>query len=610
MDRLSGLDASFLYLETPEQLLHVCGVIVLDPSTMPDGYSFAGLKELIDSRVGDVAEFTRKLRKVPLKLDHPIWVKDQHFDIDRHVHRLALPQPGGYAELVELCGHLAGQPLDRSRPLWEMWVIEGYDDGRIAVFSKMHHATVDGVSGSNLISHLCSLEADQPPLALGGKGSFGRDPRELELLGRAVVNVLAKPVTAARLLTPLVELLTKTVGRAREGTAMAAPFSAPRTSFNGTITGHRAIGLADMDLEDIKAIKKATATTVNDVVLTVSGGALRSYLEARGELPSSSLLATVPVSVREESKRSQGANKVSALFAKLGTDIEDPLERLEELSAANRNAKDHHSAISADSLQDWAEFAAPRTFGLAVRAYAGLRLAEKHPVVHNLVISNVPGPPVPLYFGGARIDALYPLGPVFHGSGVNITVMSNNGEVHVGIIACKESMPDVDDLAKRFPEELAKLKAAVSTGNNVTSIKTAPSRQAADAKAAGADAPGKKTAARKSAVKRSTATKAPAKKATAKKATAKKATAKKAADGRRPPRRPRPRRRPLGRPRPPRVSRGGPARSRPPRPAPVRTSRTGARRPRARPRCRGWWRRGSGAPARAAAARGSPCPRR
>ena len=477
MDRLSGLDASFLYLETPEQLLHVCGLIVLDPSTMPEGYSFASMKAEIDRRVRDVTAFTRKLRKVPLKLDHPIWVKDQHFDIDRHVHRLALPSPGGYDELVELAGHLAGQPLDRSRPLWEMWIIEGYRDGKIAVFSKMHHATVDGVSGSNLISHLCSLEADAPPLSIGGKGEFGRDPRELELLGRAVVSNLSKPITAVKLLAPSTKLITKTVGRARQGTAMAAPFSAPRTSFNGTITGHRSIAFADMSLEDIKAIKKATGTTVNDVVLAVSGGALRSYLDARGELPSNSLLATVPVSVREESKRSEGANKVSALFAKLGTDVEDPLERLEEMAEANRHAKEHHSAISADSLQDWAEFAAPRTFGLAVRAYAGLRLAEKHPVVHNLVISNVPGPPLPLFFSGARIEALYPLGPVFHGAGLNITVMSNYGNVHVGIIACRESMPEVDDLVQRFPEELAKLRAAVDARGKAT-----PNRKKAPAK--------------------------------------------------------------------------------------------------------------------------------
>ena len=245
---------------------------------------------------------------------------------------------------------------------------------------------------------------------------------------------------------------------------MAAPLTAPRTSFNGTITSHRAIALAQMDLDDIKEVKAATGTTVNDVVLAVAGGALRSYLEDRDELPDSSLLATVPVSVRSESKRSAGANKVSALFTKLGTDVEDPLERLEDMATSNRNAKEHHKAISADALQDWAEFAAPRTFGLAVRAYAGLRLAEKHPVVHNLVISNVPGPPLPLYFMGARIEALHPLGPVFHGAGLNITVMSNNGRVGVGVIACRESMPDVDDLARRFPAELARLRKAVPSG--------------------------------------------------------------------------------------------------------------------------------------------------
>jgi diacylglycerol O-acyltransferase len=461
MQRLSGLDASFLYLETPEQLLHVCGLIVLDPTTMPGGYSFGEFKAEIERRVSGVAAFTRRLRKVPLKLDHPIWVKDEHFDIDRHVHRLALPSPGGYEELVDLAGHLAGQPLDRHRPLWEMWVIEGYDEDKIAIFSKMHHATVDGVSGSNLISHLCSLEADAEPLALGGAGEHGRNAGDLELLGRAVVTTVTRPLTAVKLLAPSAGLLTKTVGRAREGTAMAAPFTAPRTSFNGTITGHRAIAFADMSLEDIKAIKKATGTTVNDVVLAVAGGALRGYLDDRGELPESSLLATVPVSVRSESKRAEGANKVSALFAKLGTDVEDPAERLADMAERNKNAKDHHKAVSADTLQDWAEFAAPRTFGLAVRAYAGLRLAEKHPVVHNLVISNVPGPPLPIYFMGARVLKMIPLGPVFHGAGLNITVMSNDGNVHVGVIACRESMPEVDDLAQRFPAELTKLKQAV-----------------------------------------------------------------------------------------------------------------------------------------------------
>ena len=463
MQRLSGLDASFLYLETPAQLMHVCAVMVVDPSSMPTDYSFDGLQAEIDRRVRSVPSFTRKLRKVPLRLDHPIWVEDQQFDVERHGHRLALPAPGGYKELTKLCAHLAGLPLDRSRPLWEMWVIEGYDDGKVAIFTKMHHATVDGVSGANLVSHLCSLEPTAEPLAAGQeKGDHGRNVGSRELLVRGVASTLTRPIDAVKLVGPTSKLLAKTVDRARAGTAMAAPLTAPRTSFNGTITSHRAIGLTDMSLDDIKMIKKATGTTVNDVVLAVSGGALRAYLDERGELPDSSLLATVPVSVRESSKRSSGANKVSALFAKLGTDTEDPLERLEDMSRRNRNAREHHNAISADSLQDWAEFAAPRTFGLAVRAYANLRLAEKHPVVHNLVISNVPGPPVPLYFMGAEIKALYPLGPIMHGAGLNVTVMSNNGQMHVGVIACRESMPDVDALARHFPAELDRLKEAVA----------------------------------------------------------------------------------------------------------------------------------------------------
>ncbi len=485
MDRLSGLDASFLYLETPAQLMHVCGLIVLDSSTMPEGYSFGAMQDGINRHVKNVPSFTRKLRRVPLRLDHPIWVRDKQFDIERHVHRVALPTPGGYDELISLTSHLAALPLDRSRPLWEMWVIEGYEGGdKVAVFTKMHHATVDGVSGSNLISHLCSLEADAEPLVTSTEETHGRDAGARELLARAVVSNVTRPLNAVRIIGPTVQGVTRTIGRARAGTAMAAPLTAPRTSFNGTITGHRRLGVVDLDLEDVRRIKTATGTTVNDVVLTLAGGALRAYLLERDELPDSSLLASVPVSVRSASKRDTGANKVSSLFARLGTDVEDPLERLQDMAQSNRNAKEHHNAISADSLQDWAEFAAPRTFGLAVRAYAGLRLAEKHPVVHNLVISNVPGPPMPLYFMGGQILGLYPLGPVFHGAGVNITVMSNNGRLHVGVIACRESMPDVEALIQHFPRELARLSEAVTaSGQDATPMQKARAKKRASPRA-------------------------------------------------------------------------------------------------------------------------------
>ena len=462
MKRLSGLDASFLYLETSTQLLHVCGLLVLQPESMPDGYSFATMKERMARQAGAIPEFRQKLRRVPLDLDHPVWVDDEDFDVDRHVHRLALPAPGGPEELSEATGHLAGLPLDRSRPLWDMWVIEGLADGRIAVFLKMHHATVDGTSGMGLLAHLCSLEPEAgPPVPDPAEvGTSPRSPSEVELLARAAVRTGMRPLRLAKLMAPTVGALAGTVDRARKGTAMAAPLTAPRTSFNATITGRRAIAYADLPLDEVKAVKNAVeGATVNDVVLTLCGGALRRYLEERGELPTTSLLATVPVSVRGTSQAA-GVNQVSALFARLGTDIADPAERLRFVSQGNRKAKDHNKAIPAEALQEWAELAAPKTFGMAVRIYSGLRLAEKHPVVHNLVISNVPGPPVPIYFLGALVEGMYPLGPVFHGAGLNITVISSNGQVHVGIIACADLAPRLWDLAHHFPEELAALSKA------------------------------------------------------------------------------------------------------------------------------------------------------
>jgi diacylglycerol O-acyltransferase len=463
MERLSGLDASFLYLESSAQLMHVCGLLLLDPTTMPDGYSFDRFRDDLDRRVRSLPAFHRKLRPVPLGIDHPVWVEDTDFDIDRHLHRLAVPAPGGPEELSDLCAHMAGIPLDRSRPLWEMSVIEGLESGQIAVFTKMHHASVDGVSGANMISVLCSLEPDAPPIELGldNAGVTEHVPGDVELFARGVASVVTRPWRAFGLIRPTTSLITRTIERARAGTAMAAPLTAPRTPFNGNISGHRSVAFRDLSLDRIKEIKRAVdGATVNDVVLAVSGGALRRYLLDHDALPDSSLLASVPVSVHGRAEVSRGTNRVSTIFAHLGTDIADPVVRLKELATSNAHAKGHFGAIPAEALQEWAQFAAPRTFGLAVRMVAGLKLAERGPVIHNLVISNVPGPPVPLYFLGARIDGLYPLGPIFHGAGLNVTVMSSAGKMHVGLIACRDAIPDIDRLAEDFGDELDALYAA------------------------------------------------------------------------------------------------------------------------------------------------------
>jgi diacylglycerol O-acyltransferase len=480
VDRLSGLDASFLYFESKTMLMHVCGLLVLDQSTMPEEYEFEHIRDVLRDRVGSNPAFRRKLHNPVLNLDHPVWVDDDEFDIEHHVRRAVIPAPGDRAQLASVCGDIAAQPLDRNRPLWEMWVLEGLEDGSIAVMTKMHHATVDGVSGASLVSELCSLEPGAPPIAAGQTQTTApRRPSDARIVLDGALRIAKRPVKFARLLPSTVGVLPEWVDRARRGRAMPAPFTAPRTSFNATITGHRSVAFMRMDLAAVKEVKNAFGCTVNDVVLTMCSGALRKYLADRGELPESSLLAMVPVSVHGKTTAG-GTNKVSGMFASLASDIADPVERLAAIAEQNLVAKEHHKTLSASLLQDWAQFAAPNTFGLAVRVYSKLRLAERHPVIHNLVISNVPGPPMPIYFMGARITGFYPFGPVFHGAGLNVTVLSNDGHLDVGLIACRELAPHLWDLADDLPIALAELlKAARKSAGTTTTRRSGstPRRQ-------------------------------------------------------------------------------------------------------------------------------------
>ncbi|HET6499192.1 MAG TPA: wax ester/triacylglycerol synthase family O-acyltransferase [Amycolatopsis sp.] len=456
MQSLSGLDASFLYLETPSQVLHVCGLLTLDGSAMPGGYRFADFRDRLAERVRGIPEFRRKLHNSPLNLLHPVWVEDTGFDLDHHVHRIAVPAPGDRAELAELCAHFAAQPLDRSRALWQLYVIEGLSDGAVAVLLKMHHATVDGVGGANLIGYLAGLEPDAPAPVTNSREN-PPPPSHLDMLKSSVTDVVRRPAELARLLPDLAGMVPRWLVSAVHRRGMPMPFTAPRTSFNATITGQRSVAFTSVDLDDVKKVKNAFGVTVNDVVLALCAGGLRKFLDARDELPADPLVATVPVSVHDRSDREQGSNRVSAFFAALPTQLGDPAARVYAVAESNRLSKEHHFTISADMLQDWAEFAPPGLFGFAARAYAALRLAEKHPVVHNLVVSNVPGPPTPLYFLGARITGLYPLGPVFHGAGLNITVISTAGRVDIGLLGARELVPDLWPLADALQDEMKEL---------------------------------------------------------------------------------------------------------------------------------------------------------
>ena len=461
MQRLSGLDASFLYLETAAQPLHVCSILELDTASMPGGYTFDRLRVALSLRIKAMPEFREKLADSRFNLDHPVWVEDKDFDVDRHLHRIGLPSPGGRNELAEICGHIASLPLDRARPLWEMWVIENvagtdaHDGGRIAVMTKVHHAGVDGVTGANLMSKLCTTEPDAPPPdPVEGAG----EASSLEIAVSGAVRFAGRPLQLANMVPSTLSSVFDTVKRARSGLTMAAPFAAPQTPFNANVTTHRNVAFAQLDLDEIKTVKNHFGVKLNDVVMALVAGVLRKFLLDRGELPDNTLVAMVPVSVHGKSDR-PGRNQVSGMFSKLETSIEDPAQRLEVIAEGNSVAKQHSSGISATLLQDWSQFAAPAVFGVAMRVYASSRLSGARPV-HNLVVSNVPGPQMPLFMLGCEVEAMYPLGPIFHGSALNITVMSLNGTLDVGIVSCPELLPDLWNMADDFQPALDELLSA------------------------------------------------------------------------------------------------------------------------------------------------------
>src|SRR5574341_163353 len=481
MERLTGLDAAFLYIEAPNHHMHVSMVSVFDTSTMPDGYSFEKIRKIIEERLPLIPMFRRRLVQVPSNLHPPLWVDDPNFDLDYHVRRIAAPAPGGIKELCDIAGDFVSRQLDRTRPLWEISIVEGLEDGNIGVLAKVHHCTIDGVSGAEVMVHLFDLEPDPAPKEEGKPEPAVADhvPSDLELVGYATWSLLRQPFQIASKIPGTMRSILNVVRNRREsqGPAAPAPFAAPRTPFNAAITPHRKVAAVTLPFQEVKAVKRALGCTVNDVVLALCGGALRRYLDKKGELPREPLVAVVPISVRNlPDAPTEGSNHVSAMFTSLATDQRDPEARVRAINESTKAAKSEHHALGAKMLQDWAEFATPALFTRASRLYSSMHLADRHRPIHNLIVSNVPGPPFPLYLAGAKLKMLCPLGPVMEGAGLNVTVISYMENLDVGLIACRESVPDLWDLADGFKDALEELKDAAG----VRTEEPAPAASAAE----------------------------------------------------------------------------------------------------------------------------------
>ncbi|MET0339855.1 MAG: wax ester/triacylglycerol synthase family O-acyltransferase [Polyangiales bacterium] len=476
MQRLSGLDASFLYLETPTMHMHVALVAILDPSTMPDGYDYDRIHRYIDQGVRTLPQLQRRLMPVPLQIDHPVWLEDPNFDTLHHVRRISCPAPGGPEQLAALVGRILSTPLDRARPLWEAWVVEGLEGGRFALIAKVHHAITDGVAGTQIMSALFSASPHAPPASPTEQAAEASEaPSDLDLLRDAVASRITRPVELVRMFRKTSNKLYEFYERRRNAdhNAGATLFDAPRTRWNGPLSAQRVITFARLPQSEIKLIRKPFGASANEVVLAVCAGALRMYLEAHGELPLAPLVAACPIATTRA--RTSSANKVSAMVTSLATHLEDPVERLLTIRAVTRGAKQEHDALGGDMIRSWAELATPGLVTTAARLYSRYRMAELHRPMFNLLISNVPGPRVPIYFAGAKLVAAYPLGPISEGAGLNITVMTYADNVDFGIVSSPSLVSDIERLTSYLPVASRELVQAAQRASEVAATKPSAS---------------------------------------------------------------------------------------------------------------------------------------
>lgn len=461
MRQMSGQDAAFLYGETPNWHMHISGLIIIDPSTHPDGWDFERFRDLLVSRLPEVPQLRYRLVDVPLGLDRPGWTEDEHLDVDYHVRRIGVPQPGDARELGSLVGRLTSYKLNRQKPLWEAWVIEGLEGGRVALLQKMHHSLIDGVSGAGLAEILLDLTPEPRPANPEPKESLvGQHvPSPIELLARGLLNTAIRtPFRVARFTRQSVQQLAAVAPMATGNVTL--PMQAPRTSLNVDPTPHRSFANASVSLERVKNIKAAFDVKLNDVVLALCAGAMRNYLLAIDDLPDAPLTAQVPVSMRVDGDDSMG-NKVGSLTCSLATDIEDPVVRLMTIHASTQAAKEMRQAMAVHQIMGATETTPPGLIALAARMYTRNNLARVLPPASNVVISNVPGPPFPLYIAGGQVEAIYPMGPLIMGMSLNITVFSYRDNIDFGFMVCPESVSDPWMIADGVEKALVELEQAI-----------------------------------------------------------------------------------------------------------------------------------------------------
>jgi diacylglycerol O-acyltransferase len=481
MQQLTGMDASFLYAETPRAHMAGGGISIYDPSTAPGGrVTFKGILDHIDKRLPAARVFRQRLVRVPLDLDHPYWIEDPDFDLEFHVRHIALPEPGDWRQLCIQVARLVSRPLDLERPLWELYVIEGLDNvdgippGCFALVTKVHHAAIDGMSGMEMTTAIHDDSPTAAPQQLADTWRPGAVPNASELLWRASLNNARRPAHAGRVLGRAVPQLGRLARQIRQGTITPPPSTIPRTRWSGPVTAHRVFDAIRLELDDLRTIKQTVpGATINDVVLTIVGGGLRTYLLDKGELPVDPLIAMAPISVRTEAEKGAAGNMVSGMFVSLGTDVADPFARLAAVRESTHNSKEFTNALGARTLVDMADLMPGGLVGLGARTSARLSLANRMRPVFNTTVTNMPGPRHALYMAGAELVAMYGAGMITDGMGLIHPVMSYRDDITISFTSCREMLPDPAFYADCLRESFVELSAVTS---GLTSAATTPTR--------------------------------------------------------------------------------------------------------------------------------------